>query len=94
MSELKELIRHYPELGDLFAEWENRISFLENSIPYQKEEQPKPELKEEPWSNKQRDTVNQIRLQCQYLRGKLMEHLAPKDAKQKKGKKYTDYLIE
>jgi len=41
--ELRELIRQYPELGDAFAEFENRISFLENSLPYHHEE-PKSEI--------------------------------------------------
>ena len=41
--ELRELIRQYPELGNAFAEFENRISFLENSMPYHKEE-PKSEI--------------------------------------------------
>ena len=30
----KDLVRQCPELGDIFAEIENRLSFLENSLPY------------------------------------------------------------
>ena len=35
---MRELIRQYPELGEVFAEFENRISYLENSQSYHKEE--------------------------------------------------------
>jgi len=42
IMELKDLIRQYPELGNVFAEFENRISFLENSLSYQ--EEPKTEI--------------------------------------------------
>ena len=31
MPELRELIKMYPGLGELFADMENRISYLENS---------------------------------------------------------------
>ena len=37
MPELRELIKQYPELGDLLAEYENRLSYLEASQPYCKE---------------------------------------------------------
>jgi uncharacterized coiled-coil protein SlyX len=37
MAELKNLIREYPELGDVLAEYENRLAFLEASQLYSKE---------------------------------------------------------
>ena len=36
---LKELIRQYPELGDVFADFETRIATLENSMPFAKDTQ-------------------------------------------------------
>ena len=37
MPELRELIKQYPEIGDVLAEYENRLAFLEASQPYSKE---------------------------------------------------------
>ena len=36
MTELKDLIKQYPELGDILAEIENRLNFLENSTNHTK----------------------------------------------------------
>ena len=38
MPELKTLIKQYPELGEVFAEYETRLLFLEGSLSYHKEE--------------------------------------------------------
>ena len=57
---LRDLIEQYPELGDVFADFENRILFLENSQPYNKPE-PIPEPEPEPWTKRQWDSVQQLR---------------------------------
>lgn len=36
------MIKNFPQLGEVLAEFENRISKLENSQPYGKEEQEQP----------------------------------------------------
>jgi len=79
VNELKQLIRQYPELGDVFADFETRLLFLENSLPnapnneqiYQKSEQ-----SEEPWSKNQWDIINQLRGMVQFLYSKETERRA------------------
>ena len=67
---MKELIKMYPELGEVLADFENRLSYLANSQPYQKEPPKEPEP-EEPWVSKQWDVVNQLRAKVNYLQGKV-----------------------
>ena len=81
MPDLRELIRHYPELGEVFAEWENRISFLENSqgrLPEEPKEV-KPAFRPRPID----DEVDQLKSGFLHLQRKLNEHT---DATKKKGK--------
>ena len=47
-----------------------------------------PEAKEEYWSKRQWDTVNQLRAGYLHLHKEVMEQLAPKVGKQKKGRIY------
>jgi hypothetical protein len=37
IKSLKDLVKEYPELGDALAYFENRITYLDNSISYQQE---------------------------------------------------------
>ncbi len=86
MQELKDLIRMYPQLGEAFAEFENRISYLENSQPYHLEaatiqsRNENPTLKEaaEPWADKQWDVINQLRAMVLYLQEKVNKSLDKK----------------
>ncbi|KKN60088.1 hypothetical protein LCGC14_0535570 [marine sediment metagenome] len=79
MKTYKELVRECPELGEAFAEFENRISYLENSQPYHQEaatiqsQNENPTLKEaaEPWASKQWDVINQLRAMVLYLQEKV-----------------------
>lgn len=80
--ELRELIRQYPELGDAFAEFENRISCLENSLPYHQEEvkseiqpvfRPRPVDKE----------IDQLKAGYIHLQNKLNKHLDKKNNRDK-----------
>ena len=71
---LQELIRQYPELGDALAEFENRISFLENSLPYYQEEyksEIQPVFKPRPVDKE----IDQLKANYIGLRNKLYEHL-------------------
>ena len=45
MKELSSLIREYPELGDVFADFENRILLLENSMPSTRRVEPEPVIR-------------------------------------------------
>ena len=71
---LKQLIRQYPELGDIFADFENRLSLIENSLPNKipsgetfTQSPDSTTLKEEPWSKEQWDVVNQLRGMVKFL---------------------------
>ncbi len=81
MSELKDLIRQYPELGEAFAQFENRVSYLENCQHSHEPEEPQPKEKDIPWVSSQWDTIKQIRAMILFLQGKLNEHV---DASKKK----------
>ena len=74
MKDLKELINQYPELGDAFAEFENRIRFLENSLPYHHE--PLPAGKPEEWTPKMWDRLQQLEARVLYTEKKSMEKRA------------------
>jgi hypothetical protein len=66
------------ELGNWLAEMENRVSFLESSLPGSAlsytppEEEPKP-IKNEPWTANQWDIINQLRGEMAFLRNKVNE---------------------
>ena len=72
--ELRELIRQYPELGDTFAEFENRISYLENSLPYH-QEKPKPEIQPVFRPRPVDKEIDQLKAVYIHLQNKLNEHL-------------------
>jgi len=75
--ELKDLIRQYPELGDVFAEFENRILFLENSLPYHIEE-PKIEIQPIFKPRPVDKEIDQLKAGFIHLQNKLNEHLDKK----------------
>lgn len=89
---LKQLIKQYPELGDVFADFETRLLFLENSLPndpiseqiYQKSEQP-----EKPWFKQQWEIINQLRGMVQFLYSKETERRA--NASKRKAKRYEPF---
>ncbi len=68
--ELKELINQYPELGDVFAEFENRISSLENSLPYHHEE-PKSEIQPVFKPRPVDKEIDQLKAMVLYLQNKV-----------------------
>lgn len=80
---LKQLIRQYPELGDVFADFETRLLMLEGSLPNKiingetyTESPDSTTLKEEPWSKEQWTIVNQLRGMVQFLYSKETERRA------------------
>jgi hypothetical protein len=72
--ELKELIRQYPELGEVFAELENRISYLENSLTYHQEE-PKLEIQPVFKPRPVDKEIDQLKAGYLHLENKINEHL-------------------
>ena len=73
---LEELIRECPELGEIFAEFENRLSCVENSMPNTKREQPGTENTKVPkWTRKQWDSIQQLQAEIIFLKNKLNGHL-------------------
>ncbi|KKM60008.1 hypothetical protein LCGC14_1546160 [marine sediment metagenome] len=79
-------VQSWEELGKALAEFENRISYLENSQPYHQEaatiqsQNENPTLKEaaEPWADKQWDVINQLRAMVLYLQEKVNKSLDKK----------------
>ena len=66
------------EIQELLAEHENRISFLENSLPGsamtpKEEEEREAPSNEQPWTTRQWDIVNQLRGEMANLKNKLVE---------------------
>ena len=60
--EVKELIKQYPELGELLAEYENRLLFLEGSLPLQiEEDETKVVYQDIEFTQRQWDAVNQLK---------------------------------
>jgi len=78
--ELKELIRQYPELGEALAEFENRISHLENSLPYH-QEQPKSEIQPVFRPRPVDKEIDQLKVGYIHLQNKLDEHLVKSKSK-------------
>ena len=66
------MIHSFEELGEVLAEFENRISFLENSQHFHepKEEHSISEIctPESEWSKNQRDTMNQLKAEVVHWR--------------------------
>ena len=65
------------EIQERFAEFENRISFLENSLPGSamtpKEEESQEEVPEKPWNKKQWRVVEQLKGEMLNLKGKFLD---------------------
>ena len=79
------------ELGDIVAEHENRIEYLENSLPgtsqsYIPEDKP-PErpVPQSPWEGKQWEIINQLRAEVRHIHAEVHEL---KTAKKRHGGKY------
>ena len=88
MADLRELIRQYPELGDVFANFETRILFLENSLPYHRElEFPKPEIPDLLEIRQLKYQVEQAKAGYLHLQNKLNGHL------DKNRKKMSDMYV-
>jgi len=68
MTRLHELIREYPELGEALAEFENRVSYLENSLPVHREEQQIPVYQDIQWTSRQWDKVQQLEAELLWRR--------------------------
>ena len=85
MKTYRQLVTEYPELGDILADFESRILFLENSLAPPSNLLPPIEnktLPEQPkFDNRQRDTVQQLKGQIIHLQNKLNEHI---DSRRKK----------
>ena len=81
----RRLIKEYPELGEILAEHENRLSTLENSQSYSSLGEKEPPLPTtiDRLSNKERDIIANLRALVYHLEKKLNEHL---DASMKKKK--------
>ena len=66
------------EIQEMLADFENRISFLENSLPgsamsYQEEvSEVKAAPKQEPWDKRQEDIINQLRGEMVNLKRKFL----------------------
>ena len=67
------------EIQEMLADFENRISFLENSLPgsamsYQEEvSEVQAAPKQEPWDRRQEDIVNQVRGEMANLKRKFVD---------------------
>jgi len=70
--ELRDLIRQYPELGDVFADFETRLLRMENSLPYAPnlDVKPKPNLKSKPelWVKRLWNKFNRIEASLKHVR--------------------------
>ena len=95
MKTYRQLVTEYPELGDILADFESRILFLENSLarpsnlslPIENKtppEQPK-------FDNHQWDTVQQLKGQIIHLQNKLNEHIDFRRKKTAKVPEITDF---
>jgi len=87
MTDLRKLINQFPELGDCFAEWENRISFLENSLPYSRPPEPQPAQEPEVWKPRAWDRLQQLEARVLHIEKKSMEQRAER-AKRKQVKPF------
>ncbi|KKN71844.1 hypothetical protein LCGC14_0416980 [marine sediment metagenome] len=72
----RRIVKDYPEFGELLAEFENRISYLENSQPYSRlEEEPSPTPTTDRLSNKERDVIASLRAMVLHIEKKLNEYI-------------------
>ena len=83
----RRFIKEHPELGECLAEFENRISYLENSQPHSspRGKEPPPSPATDRLSNKERDIIAGLRAQVLHLEKKLNQHLDPLKRKKLKG---------
>lgn len=84
--DFKFLLKEYPELGEALADFESRLLYLENSLPYSR-----PEIiaKKEPpneWSKKQWDYVQQIKAELLHHRREYARLMAELDTISQKRK--------
>jgi len=89
--QLQDLIKECPELGEVLAEFENRISFLESSLPY-------PVSKEEPIREERAyQDLRPIKSEVNHILNKINTHInaSKKRATDNKNKYniYKDYNI-
>ena len=64
------------EIKEMLAEFENRISFLENSLPgsaMTPEEKSQEKIPEKPWNRNQWGRVEQLRGEMLHLKGKFLD---------------------
>ncbi len=84
----EELIKQCPAIGDILAEFENRISYLENAMPGERmpEEAPvTPKVTPAPPSSQE---IEQLTAKVRYLSGQYQE-LANARAKSNRYEKYV-----
>ena len=76
MPTLDELIRQYPGIGEWMADMENRLSYLENSMPVKNSEGQVaiPETEPAEWSKEQWVAVNHLRAMLNNVQSKLIEY--------------------
>ena len=83
----------HAEIQEWLADFENRISFLENSLPgsamsYHPEEETQEDIVQQdpPWTRRQWDIINQLRSEVKHIHGEVHEKRATQ-----KSKKYNQY---
>ena len=87
------MIKSFEELGEVLADFETRLLFLENSLPNKvsngetfTQSPDSTTLKEEPWSKSQREIVNQLRGMVRFLYSKETERRANASKRKPKSK--------
>ncbi len=73
--ELREFVKQCPELGEVLAEFENRLAYLESILPYRAPEEPgkiKPVFKSRP-VNKE---IDQLKAGFLHLQKELNKHIS------------------
>ena len=96
MPNLKDLIRQYPELSDVFDRFESRIRYLELSHEpsFASMEAPPETIEPEPIPTgtdpKVWDKINEVKAEAHDTHMKLNDHLI-ESKKKSKGKKFTEY---
>ena len=92
MPDLRDLIKHYPELGEHLAETENRLSTLENSVVVSGNELPV--IKEPPekiavrgLTLKERQEFGQLKAQLKFVENKINQFV---DSKKKRAEENKD----
>jgi len=80
------MIKTWEELGDALAEFENRVSTLEYSVPYAREDKPTPVPEGKKLTEREWGELQQIKSRLSFLQEKLNNHLDKTKAEKK------DYL--